>query len=159
MILPDTSLWIEFFRGGLGSGIKEDTMFQLVTCAPVIQEVFQGLAPWPQSRIFEERFLALPRVSDPLPLRLFLEAAEIYRQGRRKGFTIRSSFDCLIAAIAIDNRVPVWHKDRDFDQIARYTALESFQSLKSVVLFVYVRNCRDPSPPSRLQFLGQPQTG
>ena len=82
----------------------------------------------PQTRQFEEKFLALPRVSDPLPLRLFLEAAEIYRQGRRKGYTIRSSVDCLIAAIAIDNRIPVWHKDRDFDLIARYTSLETFES-------------------------------
>jgi len=128
MILADTSVWIEFLKGGLGSGVKEDTMFQVVTCAPVIQEVFQGLRSVPQSRLFEERLLALPCLSDPLPLRIFMEAAEIYRQGRRKGFTIRSSMDCLIAAIAIHNEVPVWHKDRDFDLIARYTALETFES-------------------------------
>jgi len=125
-MLADTSVSNEFLNGGLGSGVKEDTMFQVVTCLPVIEEIFQGLRPVPESRLFEERFLALPRLSDPLPLRLFLEAAEIYRQGRRKGFTIRSSIDCLIAAIAINNRVPVWHKDRDFDVIARYTALETF---------------------------------
>jgi predicted nucleic acid-binding protein len=129
MILADTSVWIEFFNGGLGSGVKEDTMFQVVTCAPVIQEVFQGLRAVPQSRVFEERFLALPRLCDPLPLSLFVEAAEIYRQGRRKGFTIRSSIDCLIAAIAIHNRVTVWHRDRDFDMIAQYTALETFESI------------------------------
>jgi predicted nucleic acid-binding protein len=40
--------------------------------------------------------------------------------------TIRSSIDCLIAAIAIENRVPVWHRDRDFSAIATYTALEIF---------------------------------
>ena len=34
-----------------------------------------------------------------------------------------SSTDCLIAAIAIDNGVPVWHKDRDFEAVARYTSL------------------------------------
>src|SRR5439155_23869640 len=72
MILADTSVWIEFLNGGLGSGVKEDTMFQVVTCLPVIEEIFQGLRPVPESRLFEERFLALPRLSDPLPLRLFL---------------------------------------------------------------------------------------
>ena len=46
-------------------------------------------------------------------------------QNRRKGYTIRSPIDCLIAAIAIDNQVAVWHKDRDFDVIAQYTALEA----------------------------------
>jgi predicted nucleic acid-binding protein len=128
MILADTSVWIEFLRGDLGPKFNEDAMFQVLTCGPVIQEVFQGLRPLPQSRIFEERFLALPRLSDPLPLHIFTDAATIYRQGRRKGYTIRSPVDCLIAAIAIDNNVAVWHKDRDFDVIAQYTALETFES-------------------------------
>ena len=125
MILADTSVWIEFLRGSLGHGIKEDTMFQVVTCGPVIQEVFQGLRAVPQRLDFEDRFLALPRLSDPLPIRIFTDAATIYRQGRRKGYTIRSSMDCLIAAIAIENKVAVWHKDRDFDLIAQYTSLET----------------------------------
>ena len=42
MILADTSVSIEFLNGSLGSGIKEDT-FQVVTCLPVIQEIFEGL--------------------------------------------------------------------------------------------------------------------
>jgi len=126
VILADTSIWIEYIRGRLGPGLKDDTMFKVVTCGPVIQEVFQGLRPLPQSRVFEDRFLALPRLSDPLPLNIFTDAATIYRQGRIKGYTIRSSVDCLIAAIAIANAVAVWHKDRDFDLIARYTALETF---------------------------------
>ena len=104
-------------------------MFQVVTCGPVIQEVFQGLRPVPQRLDFEDRFLALPRLSDPLPVRIFTDAAAIYRQGRRKGYTIRSSIDCLIAAIAIENKIAVWHKDRDFDLIAQYTALETFNSV------------------------------
>ena len=128
MILADTSVWVEFLRGNLGPGIREDTMFQVVTCGPVIQEVFQGLRSLPQSRDFEARFLALPRLCDPLPLHIFTDAATIYHQGRRKGYTIRSSVDCLIAAIAIDNKVAVWHKDRDFDAIAHYTSLETFES-------------------------------
>jgi predicted nucleic acid-binding protein len=33
--------------------------------------------------------------------------------------------DCLIAAIAIEHQVPVWHRDRDFTAIARFTALET----------------------------------
>jgi predicted nucleic acid-binding protein len=37
--------------------------------------------------------------------------------------------DCLIAAIAIEHRIPVWHRDRDFDAIARYTGLEAMQTL------------------------------
>ena len=69
----------------------------------------------------------MPRLGDPLSLHTLLSAAEIYRQGRPKGYTIRSSADCLIAAIAIESRVPVWHKDRDFRLITRYTSLETVE--------------------------------
>ena len=98
----------------------------MTTCAPVIQEVLQGLRPGSASEVFREAFLALPILSNPVSLDLYLAAADIYRQGRRKGITIRSGVDCLIAAIAIHNRVPVWHRDRDFDSIATYTTLDVF---------------------------------
>jgi predicted nucleic acid-binding protein len=58
-----------------------------------------------------------------MPLERFLEAAEIYREGRRKGYTIRSATDCLIAAIAIEHGATVWRKNRDFSVISRYTPL------------------------------------
>ena len=125
MILVDTSIWIELLNGRSGKTLSADDLLGFVTCGPVMQEVLQGLREVPASRAFREAFLGLPLLSDPLPRRLFLAAAEIYRLGRRKGYTIRSSTDCLIVAVAIDNRVPVWHKDRDFTAIARYTSLET----------------------------------
>ena len=67
----------------------------------------------------------LPRLADPLELEFFMEAADIYALGRRQGRTIRSSIDCLIAAIAVRHRVPVWHRDRDFEEIKKYTGLQT----------------------------------
>ncbi len=52
------------------------------------------------------------------------EAAAIFRTCRRAGATIRSLNDCLVAAIAIRNGVPVLHNDRDYDVIARYSELQ-----------------------------------
>ena len=129
MILVDTSVWIEILNGRLGSSIETDSLFRFVTCPPVVQEVLQGLRRGAGSDAFREAFLALPCLGDPLPLTTFLAAAEIYRQGRSKGYTIRSSTDCLIAAIAIEHAVPVWHKDRDFTQIAGYTNLVTLGKL------------------------------
>ena len=70
--------------------------------------------------------LAIPRLADPVPLRCYLEAAEIYARARRQGYTIRSSIDYLTAAIAIESNVAVWHSDRDFSAIARFTPLRAF---------------------------------
>jgi predicted nucleic acid-binding protein len=129
VILVDTSIWIELRPEILEQHSATDKLVDFATCGPVLQEVLQGWRPETNGFDFTEALLALPRLSDPLPLATFLEAAEIFRLGRRKGYTIRSSVDCLIAAIAIENRVPVWHRDRDFAQIARYTALEAVEDL------------------------------
>jgi predicted nucleic acid-binding protein len=128
MIPVDTSIWIELLGEKPRPVIREDDLLRFATCGPVVQEVFQGLRPGPQSDALRAAFLALPVLSDPIPLSLFLSAAEIYRQGRRRGITIRSSVDCLIAAIAIDHRIPVWHRDRDFSAIAQYTDLDEVHS-------------------------------
>lgn len=69
--------------------------------------------------------LAFRCVGNPVSLEMYLEAAELFRLGRRKGYTIRAANDCLIATIAIREKLPLWHFDRDFESIARYTALET----------------------------------
>jgi predicted nucleic acid-binding protein len=69
-------------------------------------------------------------LSDPIPRALYVEAADIYREGRRHGLTIRSSLDCLIAAIAIHHKVPVWHRDRDFGSISKFTRLQTVNPLQ-----------------------------
>jgi len=122
MILVDTSVWIELL-GGKGHRPSTEDLVHFVTCGPIIQEVTQGLRPGRAGESFRDGFLAMPKLSDPLPAELFLEAAEIYRDARRRGITIRSSTDCLIAAIGIANSVAVWHRDRDFTAIARFTRL------------------------------------
>jgi predicted nucleic acid-binding protein len=126
MILVDTSVWIGILKGN--RRVKAAEFENYLTCGPVIQEVFQGLKPVPEAAAFRAAFLQIPRLSDPVPAEVYLEAAEIFRLGRLKGYTIRSSVDCLIAAIAIRGGVPVWHRDRDYTFIARYTPLRAIQS-------------------------------
>jgi len=130
MILPDTSMWIDLLSAQPKRLPTPEQLVRFVTCGPVVQEVLQGLRPHPSSDAFREAFLALPRVGDPLGISPFLHAAEIYLLGHSKGLTIRSSVDTLIAAIAIENRVPVWHKDRDFSTIARFTSLRAVTRLR-----------------------------
>lgn len=127
MILVDTSVWINFLRGQMPQRPGQDELLLFATCNPVIQEVMQGVTDSPGRVPFRDSLLALPRFADPIPTDLYLEAADIFRDGRRRGYAIRSSVDCLIATIAIRHQVPVWHADRDFDNIARYTRLSVYQ--------------------------------
>ena len=129
MILVDSSVWPDLLNRKLKTPVASEDLLQFVTCGPIAQEVLQGLRQATSHDAFRDAFLAIPRLCDPLRLDTFLEAAEIYRHGRRNGYTIRSSTDCLIAAIAIENSVPVWHRDRDFRFIAKYTRLEARENL------------------------------
>ncbi len=129
MILVDTSVWIDLLGKNKNFRINSEQLFSIVTCPPILQEIFQGIRNDLAYHTIQDSLLALSRVSDPVPLDVYLFAADIYRSGRKKGFTIRSSFDCLIAAIAIREKLPVWHLDRDFNLIAKYTDLKTQNSL------------------------------
>jgi len=124
--LVDTSIWIGILRGEIE--VDRVAYRSYVTCGPVLQELLQGFEEDPASHRYAHLFMNVPRISDPLPSDLFVTAADIYRQGRRRGLTIRSTMDCLIAAIALDNGVTLWHRDRDFDSIAQFTNLKVHRS-------------------------------
>ena len=130
MILVDTSIWIDLFSKKPSHKVSVDHLPLFVTCSPIIQEVLQGLKSGLSSEKIRDGMLALPRIKDPLGIDTYLHAADIYRQGRSRGLTIRSSSDCLIAAIAIESELTIWHADRDFAQISLFTNLRSI-----VVLF------------------------
>ena len=129
MILADTSVWIALINGHIPPP-PEGVFGDLVTCGPVVQEVLQGFRDQNAKRSFEQAFDSIPRLADPMPESLFRAAADIYLQGRRQGITIRSSTDCLIGAIALEHGVPVWHRERDFDKIARLTGLRTIARLR-----------------------------
>jgi hypothetical protein len=122
VILVDTSVWIDLLAGS--RVVPQEDVVHFVTCGPILQEILQGLRDAPATAALRDALLSLSRVSDSVALTTFLHAADIYCLGRRRGYTIRSSTDCLIAAIAIENSLPVWHRDRDFPLIARYTNLD-----------------------------------
>lgn len=128
MLLVDTSVWIELL-GGRVRGAGPDQLALICTCGPVVQEVIQGLRTGPDADEFRLSLLALPCLCDPIPRSVYTQAAEIYREGRRRGYTIRSSYDCLIAAIAMASGAAVWHRDRDYKNIAKFTPLVQFPNL------------------------------
>ena len=126
MLLVDTSVWIEVFRRSPRVHLERLIDFdEVVTCLPVIQEVLQGVRDERAYQTARDAMYALPIVAAPLSAQVVDQAIDLYRSARRAGFTIRSGVDCLIAACAIRHSLTVLHHDRDFDLLAKISALES----------------------------------
>ncbi|MCY2925637.1 MAG: PIN domain nuclease [Planctomycetota bacterium] len=127
MILVDTSVWIDFFRG---RGTPADRWLQdalahdedLCLCGEVLTEILQGLST-PRQIATVERALQ-PLVYLPLDREGYVEAAAIYRAARAKGKTIRNTVDCIIAACAIAHNIPLAQNDRDYHTIADVSNLK-----------------------------------
>ena len=126
MILVDTSVWIDFFRGKaapeadwLASALSSEE--NLCTCGIVLTEVLQGvLDDREHTRVMNKM---IPLIYLPLSMQGFELAARIYRKARKEGKTVRHSVDCMIAACAIEHRVPLLQRDRDFEVIAGVSSL------------------------------------
>ncbi len=71
-----------------------------------------------------EAMFAFPVVESPVAAEVFELAVDLYRSARRAGLTIRSGTDCVIGACALRNSLPVLHRDRDCDALARVASLE-----------------------------------
>jgi predicted nucleic acid-binding protein len=59
------------------------------------------------------------------PVEAAIGAADLYRELRKKGVTIKKSNDCLIAFYAIYFNIPILHNDSDFNLISKHTPLKT----------------------------------
>jgi len=128
MILVDTSVWVEFVRRKNPLDLESIVAIEeIATCPPIVQEVLQGFREERSFRIAHDSMLALPIVEDPMGTRLFIEGAQLYRAARRRGLTVRSATDCLIAACALRHDLEVLHRDRDYPALAEISPLRQRQ--------------------------------
>lgn len=126
-VLVDTSAWIEYLRGTgsphhayIRDAILADRA--LAWTEPILYELLAG-ARSPQ-RAAELRALLLrgPIVAVE-GLQDWEDGAQLYRSARSQGLTVRSSIDCLIAAVALRTGSPVLARDRDFEALAQVSDL------------------------------------
>ncbi len=127
MIVVDTTVWIDFlaargtvFDRHLAELLDADAPIALVDI--VYCEILQGIRDEEAYRRIRLSLLAHP-ILRPRGLETFEAAANLYRTGRGRGLTIRRSVDCLIAATCLENEAEIYHNDRDFDALARVSAL------------------------------------
>jgi predicted nucleic acid-binding protein len=116
--LPDTSVWVSYFRDPAGhiadrfDSLLDEDRGSVIGCPPVRMELSMDNQDLRRRRILRvyDGFRTVGVMDDDFDL-----GAAIYRAARTKGHTIRSQFDCLIAAIALRVEATLVHNDVDFD--------------------------------------------
>ncbi len=140
MVLVDTTVWIDFFAAKSTPEVAELERLlnegeDICTCGIILTEVLQGLRGDEDYQRTLSRFDAFLFL--PMNRQSFVRAAELYRSLRRRGITIRKTLDCMIASVAIEHDIALFHNDRDFDPIETHCGLK------------VVRISEKPPKPSR----------
>lgn len=124
MYIVDTSTWIDYFRNKENNAVLHfmqilDKKISFGITGLIYQEILQGAASLKDYNQLitylstQNFFHAQDEVIS------HQAAARIYFNCRRKGFTIRSTIDCFIAQIAIENELILLHNDNDYTLIQK----------------------------------------
>ena len=131
MILVDTSVLIDFFKG---SGTEESQKFEEVLKrripfginSHIMQEILQGAASEKEFELLK-KYLSTQRFYHPKdPVESYINAAKIYMECRKQGITLSSTIDCLIAQTAIEHDLMLLHKGNDFRLMSRIIPLKFY---------------------------------
>jgi predicted nucleic acid-binding protein len=126
MVLVDTTVWIDFFADRPAAHVAKlraliENEEDLCVCGVILNETLQGIRSDVEYRKTKNYFDDL--IFFTMSQATFLRAADLYRILRKKGVTVRKPVDCMIAAVAMEHRLRLFHNDRDFDHIAEHSKL------------------------------------
>lgn len=127
MILVDSSVWIDYFRGVPCAETRHlDTLLgnePLLIGDLIVTEVLQGFEAdldFDKARTLLGAFDAVPLAG----LSICEKAAQNFRTLRRKGVFVRKTIDTIIATSCIENGYALLHRDRDFDAFEKHLGLK-----------------------------------
>ena len=131
MILVDSSVLIDFLEGRENSLVSRfiDVLDRGIPfgISPItILEVLQGAATEKDYSTLRDYLGSQTVYGLEGGLESYARAAKIFFDLRRKGMSVRSSMDCLIAQTAIEHGLHLLHNDSDFDRIAKVSSLKVF---------------------------------
>ena len=131
MILVDTSVWIDFLTGkdtpyrhtlhGLIEGEEDICITEII-----LTEILQGIRDDTIYETTKNYLLEFPIIK-PRGESTYIVAAGIYRKCRKAGKTIRTTVDCIIAAIAQENNLILLHNDIDFELIKQCIGIHTLK--------------------------------
>jgi len=126
VILVDSSVWIDYFRGTVNRATER--LDQLLGVEPlaiddlILAEVLQGFQ---EDRDFNKarKMLAALHVVDLCGEEIAIQAARNFRRLRCIGITVRKTIDIVIATKCIESGHDLLHNDRDFDPFVEHLGL------------------------------------
>jgi hypothetical protein len=122
MLLLDTSVWIDLLADRRTEAVKfallREASEGVALTEMIYLEVMQGVRSGGQEEAIKSVLNQQPLLRPLQAVESFDQAAALYRAARRKGFTVRTAVDCLIAQIAIEHNALLIHNDRDFFALA-----------------------------------------
>jgi predicted nucleic acid-binding protein len=128
VILVDSSVWVDYFRGvDTAEADKLDTFLgveQIITGDLILTEVLQGFISEREFNQGRKLLASLPMI----PLvgeEIAVQAARNFRKLRILGITIRKTIDTLIATSCIEKNISLLYSDRDFDPFVQHLGLRS----------------------------------
>ena len=128
MILVDSSVWIDFFRGTVTPETERlDALLGselLVVGDLILAEVLQGFSSERDFNQARTLLTALDVVTLGGP-EIAIQAARNFRTLRARGVTIRKTIDTLIATRCIESDYALLFSDRDFEPFVEHLGLRS----------------------------------
>ena len=126
MILVDSSVWIDYFRGVDTAQVER--LDAALGSEPVaigdlmLAEVLQGFVSERDFNRALNLLGALDRIDIAGP-EIAVQAARNFRVLRARGITVRKTIDTLIATRCIEDNLPLLYSDRDFDPFVEHLNL------------------------------------
>ena len=128
MILVDSSVWIDYFRGDATT--QTEKLDRLLGNEPlaigdlILTEVLQGFG---DDRDFNRarKLLTSLTVIDLVGQDIAIRAAKNFRTLRALGVTVRKTIDTIIATRCIESGYALLHCDRDFEPFTIHLGLRT----------------------------------
>lgn len=128
MILVDSSVWIDYFRGRTTPATTAlDNLLgreEIILGDLILAEILQGFDT-EERAARAEHLLSSLMVVDLGGRDAAIAAAMNFRALRRLGVTMRKTIDTLIATCCIRNGYVLLHNDRDFDAFELHLGLRT----------------------------------
>ena len=127
MIVVDSPIWIDYFNSPVARGtVALSEVFKrkesIAIHAIAMTEVLMGFKNERHFKAARTALLNVPKLVSSVESHL--KAAQLFRDLKRKGVTVRGAIDCIIAQASIDSNGILLTRDRDFEQIAKWSDLK-----------------------------------